>query len=345
MAGTSTLAIQGTVDVEQFWPNGTSDADTTKIKLKISGGAVAIRHAGMRTFTPTRAYQDAVVLTGKNPDGSAKTKPLINSKGEITIRLQRIDAPELHYRPDARGSRGKLAGTGLVQDYRQQQAETATARVGAHLQTFSGDSRVACQFTTELDPAQGPTAAIDKYGRFVGDIVLPDATNLNLWILQQGLAIIALYDSMLPDEINASIASWSTGRRARRGIARYYSDSFVPFDPQLLLRRPPASPKDERSGRFLHPKFYRRQTTWWAFSQVGLFDSDFPAWLEKRAERCHYLPEFQQLGKRAGKYFLYERATDGDGLSWAPEDFIFEESPSSIFRANRRGELDKVKLW
>lgn len=344
MAATNRLEITGTLDLQQFWPSGSSDADTTKLLLAVDAGGVRIRLAGHARFQPTSVYRDAVYVTGKNKDtGQVETKRLIN-KGVIKIRLQRIDAPELHYRPDTRGSAGALKGTGLVKEYRQHQAETAVVKLVAYLKSFGGNT-LACTLTSELKATDGPGAAIDKYGRFVGDVMLPDGTNLNVWLLENGLAVIALYDSMLPHEIDESIAAWQAGRKARKGIARHYTAQFKAFDPALIARPKDSNVQNEAARQFLHPKFYRRQASWWAFNKAGIFKGDFSDWLTSKAETCWYLPEFQELDKKAQKYPLYEREFDGNGIGWEPEDFIFAESPSSIQKPGAAGELVKIKQW
>jgi endonuclease YncB( thermonuclease family) len=344
MAQTNRLEIAGTLDLGQFWPAGKSDADTTKLRLSIAAGGVRVRLAGQTQFQTTTAYEGAGIPGKKDADtGTAKLEPVIKNS-TLTVRLQRIDAPELHYRPDAKGSDGKLKGTGLIKDYRQNQAETAVVKLAQFLGSFGNDP-LPCTFTSELKASDSPGAAIDKYGRFVGDIILPDGTNLNVWLLQQGLAVIALYDSMLPAEIDESIAAWQAGRKKQGSVARHYTDRFGKFDPTLVFRAVASEVVDEGELKFLHPKFYRRQTTWWAFTQVQAFKGDLGDWLTQKAEVCWYLPEFRQLGKKAQKYPLYERGFDGDGIGWDPEDFIFAESPSSIQRETTGGKLSKVTDW
>ncbi len=344
MAQTNLLEMTGTLDLAQFWPKGSSDADTTKLLLSVAAGSIRVRLAGQSQFQTTTAYDDAVMVTDKDDQtGALKTQPLIKN-GVLKVRLQRIDAPELHYSPDARGSGGALKGTGLVKDYRQNQAETAVVKLTAFLQTF-GQDPLPCMLRSELKASEGPGAAMDRYGRFVGDIILPDGTNLNLWLLEQGLAVVALYDSMLPQEIDESVLAWQAGRRRREGIARYYTDRFSKFDPTLQFRKEGATAQNEGARKFLHPKFYRRQTTWWAFKQANIFKGSFEDWLTEKAEACWYLPEFRQSGTKAPKYPLYEREFDGSGIGWEPEDFIFAESPSSMQRLTASGALEKIRSW
>jgi endonuclease YncB( thermonuclease family) len=343
MAATNRLEVAGTIDLAQFWPDGESDADTTKIVLTVTPGSVRVRLAGQTSFQFTSAYDDAVIITGRKKDGDLRVEPVIKHGG-LTVRLQRIDAPELHYQPDARGSGGKLKGTGLIKRYRQAQGETATVKLVRFLRSFNLDP-LPCTFTSELKPSEGPGAAIDKYGRFVGDLFLQDGVNLNLWILEQGLALVALYDSMLPHEIDESVRSWQAGRTKPGGIARCYSKRFLSFDASLVFRPPGSTPAAEGRRRFIHPKFYRRQTSWWAFSQAGIFAGDFPQWLTAKAEECWHLPEFRVRGRKAPLYPLYDRDFDGPGVGWSPDEFIFKESASQLKRQVGANQFETVKDW
>lgn len=83
------LRIHGTIELGQFWPQRSSDADTSKIKVSVGEGSFAYSATG-KTFKGTRVFEDASVR-------GAAAGPVIE-KGRITVRLQGIDAPELHYR-------------------------------------------------------------------------------------------------------------------------------------------------------------------------------------------------------------------------------------------------------
>ena len=73
------LRVEGTFDIQQFWPDGMSDADT--VKIKIGASAFAFRpHAGA-------AFRDvSVAFDGAKVKGRV-TKPVIGN-GTVTIRLQ-----------------------------------------------------------------------------------------------------------------------------------------------------------------------------------------------------------------------------------------------------------------
>ena len=87
---TGRLEVRGTVDLTQFWPTGSSDADTTKILVSTQPGAFRFRPRPGAQFQTTNVFDGATVRGRVN-------KPAIDNQGRITIRLQGLDAPELHY--------------------------------------------------------------------------------------------------------------------------------------------------------------------------------------------------------------------------------------------------------
>ena len=86
------LEAVGRIDLHQFWPLGESDADTTKLVVRLAPSASRFRPALGRAFHVTRAFDDAIVI------GKIR-RPAIDAKGRVVVRLQGVDAPELHYRP------------------------------------------------------------------------------------------------------------------------------------------------------------------------------------------------------------------------------------------------------
>src|SRR5262245_6346608 len=89
---TGLLEVTGTIDLNQFWPMGTSDADTTKILVQVGQDAFRFRAFPTAPWKVTHVFDDAIVV-------GQSEKPAIDTRGRVTVRLQGIDAPELHYRP------------------------------------------------------------------------------------------------------------------------------------------------------------------------------------------------------------------------------------------------------
>jgi endonuclease YncB( thermonuclease family) len=329
------LQITGHIQVAQFWPDGDSDADTTKLLVSVARDSFKVKLPASDVHVPTQAFDHAFQHGEKKPDGSFKQNKLINSKGQITLRLQRVDAPELHISPGP--IKGKsLAGTGLFLKYRQRQAETGTNALRLFLRSMA-DVRglVPCTFDSNLGATQGPGDVVDKYGRFVGDIWVgsgPKPVNLNLWLLEQGWCVVALYDSMLEVEIDETLKAWRKGRG--KGSRKMYRSKFEPFE-NLVFRKSGSPLQDEGDKKFIHPKYFRRYVTWFAHHNAGNFAGDYADYLESKDEQVYELTEFvaalQKGKKESSTYPLYERDFDGDKVGWAPERFIFLEAPSTVF--------------
>ncbi len=329
------LQISGHIQVAQFWPDGESDADTTKLLVSVGQDSFKVKMPTSDVHVPTQAFDHAYQRGEKKPDGSFKQDKLINAKGQITVRLQRVDAPELHIAPGP--IKGKsLAGTGLFLKYRQRQAETGTNALRLFLRSLA-DVRglVPCTFDSNLGANQGPGDVVDKYGRFVGDLWVgsgPNPVNLNLWLLEQGWCVVALYDSMLADEIDTTLKAWRKGRG--KGSRKMYRAKFEPFE-NLVFRKSGSALEDEGTKKFIHPKYFRRYITWFAHSSAGNITGDYADYLESKGEEVYELNEFvaalKQGKTKSTLYPLYERAFDGDKVGWAPERFIFLEAPSTVF--------------
>ena len=96
---TGLLQLRGSIALDQFWPTGRSDADTTKILLTVSPNAIEFRKNSSSPFHSTHVFDNAVVK------GRTSKPPIKN--GQVTIRLQGIDATELHYQPSPLSSAEK----------------------------------------------------------------------------------------------------------------------------------------------------------------------------------------------------------------------------------------------
>lgn len=334
------LIIDGTLDLAQFWPEGEADADTTKLIVDVTPDAIRYQPDGAEA-RPTRVYENARVKTG------GTHKPVI-SKGKLTVRLQGIDAPELHLQPQSMKGRkykglelGGLKDTGLVKKYRQHQAETATVRLAAWLGTL-GASPLPCRFTTEVLDREGPSDAIDKYGRFVGNVQVGDV-DVNLEILRRGLAVIALYNSMQRGEIELCLEAWREGRKAAGGIARYLDAAIGEFDASLLYRRDDqVVVKPEGARRYIHPKIFRRQCSWWTYRKLGTFKAGLDVFLGLSPHDVFFvLQDFLNDAPYAGVQLPVARMIEGGRLVYRPDEVIFKDAPSALYVPDGR----KLTSW
>ena len=85
------LRVSGTVDLSQFWPNGDSDVDTVTVVVDDDGFQFS-DDASPQGFRRTKVFEDAFI----------DKKPVISKARKVTVRIQGIDAPELHCPPGAR---------------------------------------------------------------------------------------------------------------------------------------------------------------------------------------------------------------------------------------------------
>jgi hypothetical protein len=80
---THLLELHGTLDVTQLWPECTSDADAFRVRVA--------RRAFHWLGHPLPELDDGRVF-------GRVEKPVVED-GVVHVRLEGVDAPELHYRP------------------------------------------------------------------------------------------------------------------------------------------------------------------------------------------------------------------------------------------------------
>src|SRR5215475_6543625 len=202
---TGMLEVEGTIDLNQFWPDGESDADTTKVVLNVGPGAIRFRKNDSLPFQATHVFDNARVK------GRTSKPPIKN--GKLTIRLQGIDAPELHYQ---NSPLSKSEKNGLSQDkldayhevthsYRQLLGATTSKALHDFLKS-TGQETLDCRVFTQVD---APNEVFDTYARLVGDIEVKvdcEAININQWLTEQGFVYPTFYSSMTNDEIETFLA-------------------------------------------------------------------------------------------------------------------------------------------
>ena len=118
------LRIRGSIELDQFWPKGSSDADTAKILVTVGPDSFAFAADGKK-FKKTKAF------FGASSRGKT-SKVVIDNKNRITARLQGVDAPELHYKASPIPRKMKIsdkeraAFNAANKERRQHWAENAT---------------------------------------------------------------------------------------------------------------------------------------------------------------------------------------------------------------------------
>jgi len=328
------LRVKGTIDIGQFWPEGSSDADTAKIIVNITPTGFKFRPHPGANFRTTNAFRDAIVI------GRVR-KRAIDNKGRITVRLQGIDAPELHYRPPShltdRGGRTPEQRERYLEvneEYRQYLAETATFKLVKLLER-DGRDPLPCTVETAVD---FPDEVFDCYGRFVGDIhvsIQGADYNVNRWLVERGLAFPAFYNSMSEDEIRALRVAGDRAWAADRYVWLHLADYVGSLDWDLEYRRPSHDPvyvEADDLGDVVVPKLFRRLAKWEINRYAGMIASGFWSYVEGCGDDCYLTDEFLEQPSSAPLYGLHE-FLDIDGfLRVWPEELVFRESDSRLIR-------------
>ncbi|HXJ01876.1 MAG TPA: thermonuclease family protein [Micropepsaceae bacterium] len=325
------LRVTGSIDLGTFWPAGDSDADTTKILVNVEAGGFAFQATPKDPFVQTHAFDGAKV----KGNGAS---PVLNTKGQVTIRLQGIDAPELHYYPATLTGKGvtdaqRAAYKAIYKEYRQYIGETATVALGTKMKAL-GNSPIACTAETQVNV---PDDVFDTYGRFIGDIYVQHGSkriNINNWLLQEGWAFPAFYNSMTADEIKEKIAVAKAGRKLKTRLWKYFSKKLEPFDPTLQYRKKGAAPNAAADkGPVIFPKLFRRQTTWWARNKTGVVKGDFSAYLSGTAtasDRFLFTKDFL-ADPVSARQNGWTAILSGQAITANPEDLVFVEDTSKLF--------------
>jgi endonuclease YncB( thermonuclease family) len=252
-----TLIVSGVLQADQFWPKGRSDADTASVGLTIQNehSFVFVDDAGKRHIT--KAFENAEVIGSHGRRSPVIKTSKKSGKRKVTIRMQGIDAPELHYQPFVREATGK----GVVHPFRQSLGETSANALHAFVAQL-GESQIPCEAVTVVSH---PDEVCDTYGRVVANIVLTrggSRIDLNHWLLREGWVLPAFYNSMLNVEILAVLADYKDARQHGRGLfsKNLVTESLAPFDKDRVEQKatPEWKPFDDE-GPVNFPKFFRRQ--------------------------------------------------------------------------------------
>ena len=330
------LKVTGTIDTATIWPAGRSDADTVRLLVDVSTGGFFFRANATGAFRRTRVFEKGFV-TGKF--GPPKS-PL--SKGKVTVRLQGIDSPELHYRPEplpsVKTAEGKKISASkraryhdVNHEYRQKQGETSSNALHDFLTSSGSPTVLPCTTLTQVDLPGDP---FDSYGRLVGDVIVKIGTksiNINQWLCRSGWTLPAFYNSMSNAEITVLQNLCKTARQQHTGLWTFFSDHISPFDFGLTYEDPKKVTinlaKDK--GKFNIPKIFRRQTTYAARKKAGIVNDSFAAWVATQHKSFIPLPLFLLHGKNGKPDFLENHLTHAT-FDLDPDQMVFVEDVSTL---------------
>jgi endonuclease YncB( thermonuclease family) len=337
------LRVKGTIDINQFWPTGgarnvLSDADTVHVKVDPATSFVFEGNV-------TRAFDFAWVTTTKNKkDNTRKPDYVIVSQttadAHIKIRLQSIDAPELHYRVDQ-----------TKKEVRQNWGKRTTFELRNFLKSCaSGKMTIDCHVETLVNL---PNDVWDIYGRFVGDIMIANGSsivNANHWLVENGWAFPTFYNSAQFGEIDSVAKLWIKGHG---GIRKSVVDRATNDMYGLSAGKAGDSPADANTdkGDVVVPKMFRRLVGFSENPKGATTLADFLALKQNSKDLVIDLATFKTLspaqranptakGSKVPLIRLNTLVKNGNRLIPKPETLVFVEKGATL--KNNKGP---VKNW
>lgn len=323
------VVIAGTINTSRFWPEGTSDADTIKLDITDGGFFYGVPHSNGK-LKRTDVFEEAYCLVDN------EKRPLISDKRIVDIRLQGVDAPELHYPVEFEGS------DALTLHYRQYFGKTATADL---LSALGGaGKKIECEIWSYIDK---PSDLFDEFGRAIGYAFTVEEDsdkfelNINEWLLANGLAYPTFYSTMQMEELEYLAYIARQAARYKRGLWKYTSNEIRKS--QLKLKFNYSDRKFDREkdrGPVIFPKVFRRASRWLRGIEIGEIDpkTTLPKFLKSQPPvTFSYLDDIVSFGPRYAipVYKLEEVITGAGRISISPLRVVFYEKPSFVF--NKRG--------
>ena len=322
-----TLKIVGQIELKQFWPEGSSDADTSTILVSVDQDSFFYRKDNQSPYRKTKAFYNASVI------GKSKAKLVKNNK--IKVRLQGIDAPELHYRaaplqaaPEVTPAKRKQYNE-KNKEFRQNISESSTVALARFLMQINVDV-INCEVLSHN--VEKPREVVDTYGRFVANINVKKnnkTQDLNVWLAKEGWVFPTFYTSMSVDEMDELLKAAKKGSKKKRvwkylrtDTSRFrYSQQFRKDDPDFIL--------GQDSGELLIPKLFRRQVNYQMQKKVDLFDGTLSEFMTKSKDPFYKIDDFVNEGFEAKLYYLDE-FFNGKKFLLGPEEIVFREKYSNV---------------
>lgn len=335
------LRVKGTIDINQFWPTGKagnilSDADTVHVQVNPATSFVFDGNV-------TRAFDYAWIQTRKNKDGSRSPIYIIVSQATATahikVRLQGIDAPELHYRVNQKQL-----------EVRQHWGKRTTSELRKFLKAGASGTTIDCHVETVVN---SPADVFDVYGRFVGDIMIAKGSSIvdvNHWLVEHGWAFPANYNSAQLDEISAINALWAKGKPGfKKSIVKRAVNEMYGLPAGKAGDDPAEAAKDR--GQLVFPKIFRRLVGFNEDSHGAASLSEFLGLPINKNDLVIDLAVFKTLTpsqranptkKNSGVPLikLKDLVTSGNRFDGRPESLVFVEKPAVL-----KNSTGRVTSW
>jgi endonuclease YncB( thermonuclease family) len=334
------VEFHGTVDLNQFYSfGGQSDADT--IHLFIT--SIRFRPRDNRPW-----IENVQVFTGAYVYVYGKKEKVIKNN-RVKVRLQGIDATELHLQPKYAVKKSELTAEQKrlwkSRNYRQYWSIRSTIELAKffkqHLEE-DGTSKVRVYAYSRVDK---PNDLFDKYARLVADIMVKKGKkDVNQWLVENGWALPTFYDSMTAKEISSLDNKAKSANNHSRGLWKDYSKNMVtPFDFNLFTKKTPyIEPLSDR-GKFIMPKIYRRQVNYEVNKRAKIIpDKSLKNYIKKGKDKCYETKEFFIKGTKAKVHYLDEYVgNDGKIKDLRPSDLVFTDAPATLRDSND----EKIVKW
>jgi endonuclease YncB( thermonuclease family) len=325
------LVFSGEIDLTQFWPEdikkgnrSVSDGDTVKVKIDKKSG-VFVTPGGQSkkvTFINDAGFFHNV----KKKDGTQvlNFKPVVDAQGQIDVRLQGIDAPELHYMTQVHGN----------PLYRQHCGETSTIQLFNFLKGHTTSETIMCDVVTQVNQ---PNDVFDKFGRFVGDILIKvkngGSIDINHWMVENGWAFPAYYNSMTDMEIKDFNVLADRAVKSNAGIWPFFKKQMAALDKSLTFDKndPTYSAASDKKAPIIFPKLFRRLWTFEIQGQNAFTTSGYQKFLaSNKNDVCCTTKEFLSTGFPKKAPLLSTFVSPGGAIKFAPADIVFKESGTTL---------------
>jgi endonuclease YncB( thermonuclease family) len=333
-----TLKIIGQIELKQFWPEGSSDADTSSILVSVNKDSFFYRKDNQSSYRKTKVFYDASVV------GKSKAKLVKNNK--IKVRFQGIDAPELHYKapalltaPEVTPSLRK-AYNQKNKEFRQNLGESAAFALRKFLKSID-NTIVNCEVLSHN--VDDPREVVDTYGRFVANVNVKKKNkvyDLNVWLAEAGWVVPTFYTSMAVTEMDELLKAAKKGKK-KKHIWKYLHNDTGKFKYSHQYREHVLDFKlGNDFGVLLMPKLFRRQVAYAMQKKVSLFSGTISEFLAKSKDPFYKIDDFIAEGYDAKLYYLDE-FFNGKKFQLSPEELVFREKYSNV--VDERGR--QITKW
>ena len=337
------VEVYGPISFEQFYyQDGDSDADTVKIKVKVD--SVRFRANQNDPWKENlHLFDDAFI---------GKTRVVTKRNRTMNVRLQGIDAPELHYQAQRRGLTlsPEQKKKWMSQRFRQRWGARAVYELEQFLKPYvkSGVIENAYVFSR----VDHPNDVFDVYGRFVGDIIVSrdsngtDRKNINQWLVEQGWAFPTFYNSMTSKEIRILDKKGRNAQKTSKGIWKALSNILTSFDPKLhtpLGKNAPRINHKTDKGHLNLPKIFRRQIDYEVRKKVKITNElSLAKYIKsKKKDKCYLTKDFLVQGAKAKLRHLSEFVGTTGKINFEPRELTFQEDLSSVLKDSKGKKIEK----